>query len=365
MKTTIRENNSNPRRPWLVIARIAGALTKRSFSTLAEARAYAAKLEADKTGSPDDKAVQAALGHCAGTTFTLADVIQVGLFHLKHSPSTCSPSATIADGIANFRTQLMAKGALPATLKGYEPTIRRLQGQFGDRKLVSISSDEIASFVKAPPRVDNYSGVHIASAHAQNRTLMIVRAVFRGMGVANPFPSILLLRLPRKSASGVFTTDEVATMLLVARPHERGMLALVIYAGIRPQQLERMQAGSVDVEHHMIQLPDERSLDGRRHTVLTESGNDPGDAVPCLPPVLWAWLKEFPFQPQPWLRIQTRIATALGRWIPNGCRQTAYANYVAVHGSLTRFHYIPVTRQAAERFFALEPAVVLPKPASK
>lgn len=165
--------------------------------------------------------------------------------------------------------------------------------------------------------------------------------------------------LPSKYASGVFTADRVATMLLVTRPHERGMLALVIYAGIRPQQLERMEAGSVDVDHHMIQLPDERNLAERGHSVLADSGNDPDDAVPCLPPVLWAWLNDFPFQPQPWVRIQKRIAAALCRWIADGCRQTAYANYVAVHGPFARFRYNSVTPKAAERFFALAPAIVL------
>jgi hypothetical protein len=129
----------------------------------------------------------------------------------------------------------------------------------------------------------------------------------------------------------VFAINQVETMLVVAHPRERGMVAMAIFGGIHPHELEQMSAGSVDLERRVIHLPKKARPNGQYY-VLSDRGNEQEGALACLPSVLFEWLQAFPFEPHRWGPIKARLADSIGFWIKNGCRETAIANYAAVHG---------------------------------
>lgn len=188
----------------------------------------------------------------------------------------------------------------------------------------------------------------------------------------NPTPNIKLVS-PTEVVKQVFTPDQVKTMFRTARPQERGMLSLALHVGVRAPELERMSPDMVDLEHRAISIPGKLCLDGR-HFVMTSRGDDREGAVPCVPRLAWDWLTEFPFQPMQWAALRNRLSSALGFWIQDGCRRTAFANYAAIHGSagglmllglgtdsslMARNCLSLVSPPDAARFYSLTPAVVL------
>ena len=267
---------------------------------------------------------------------------------------------------------MVLSGVRAATLMAYEVVLDRFSQQFGTCALASLSSDDIARFLETP--IDTLDGLRAPSPAYKAQALNLVKAMFHRGGSVDPFPG-LQVNLPSSSASvQMFSVGQVEAMLKVARPGERGMVAMAIFGGFRPYELEQMSAESVDLEARTILVAGKLSLE-RRADVLSEFGSD--GQLPCLPPIIFDWLKESPFKPQRWQPIHARIANAIDSWVPNGCRMTAIAYCAASHGVAAALMLMTrsacsgcgdrrniglVSRDEAARFYALTPKSVIPKP---
>lgn len=364
MTTSIQHPQTDPQRPSLVTVHNAGARTERSFPTRAQAQAYADAVNMADSAKSDLKEVQGTLPFCSGPDASC------GVSDLKSPPPSCPPSTTLLEAIATYRARKAKARVKKRTLRAERSIISRLLIDFGPRSLDSITSDDIANFIEK--LTHRNGGLRSASPQARSNALMLIKRIFRDSGVRDPFPYIVRVALHRKRNLRVFPVAQIATMLSSALPHQRGMLALAIFGGIRPRELERMSAGAVDLKRRAIHISSKLCRDGRS-TLLTSTGHLNEGTAPGLPSVLWDWLAEFPFVPQRWGRVKARLGASIGYWIPNGCRQTALANYAAIHGRTAALAFggyesgdLPmqasivglVSVEDAKRFYALTPAFV-------
>lgn len=347
MPTEYRKKNSIPQRTQLVGNPNAGTLVESSLFPKTEAQAI--------TTHP-----------------TMA--VDAGF---EHPPAGISPFTTVADAVERFYNRKARSGVSATTLSAIKAVLDRFLAQFGTRILASITSDEIERFVETPTK--DRGGPRPLRTVTKLKKLKLVKALFRREGAIDPFPGLKIKAPQNSHVVRVFDANEVETMLRAARPDERGLVALAIYGGFRPLELERMSGEMVDLKARTIRVPGKLSLDGRT-VILSELGSD--GVLPCLPSIIFDWLKEHPFEPKRWLPIKSRLTDALGgRWIRNGCRQTAIANCAAVHGIMAALalmgqgayprrlavrlypHYKSlVSRREAQRVYSLTPSSVIPKP---
>lgn len=158
MKTDNRKDKSAPQPTQLVDNPNAGALIKRSFSTKAEAQAFAAQLKADNKAGPDA------------------------------SPRTIPPLLTVAEAVGRFYDRMVLSGVRAATLMAYEVVLDRFSQQLGNRTLASISSEDITRFVETP--IDTLDGLRRPSHAYKVQALNLVKVMFHREGAIDPFPDM-------------------------------------------------------------------------------------------------------------------------------------------------------------------------------
>jgi integrase len=168
-----------------------------------------------------------------------------------------------------------------------------------------------------------------------------------------------------------FKNDQIRAFFRAARPTERGMLALLVFAGVRMGEATRLTAEDINLAERRIYLRAYIAKSGRTRFLETPAGGDPFSiGRPGLPRVLWEWLERYPFGACPWLPLHLRLRRVAGQpWIPNGLRSTAAIKYCAMFGRLpaaellghftldlvNRHILSATTRASAEEFYAISP----------
>jgi integrase len=345
------------------------------FASKHEAEKYAKDLRLFLKKGGDVGQYQDAAEALAGTDYPLADVVKVGLQQLQKQGT-----AGLAKNLT-FRqaTELVVAGAIKRncrelSITNYHAVFRILNREFGDRIATCIGEAEAEAYIKNYP--DRHGNVGKASPYTRETYLRHTRMVLRAAGVEKPFPNALA-RLPKEREIQFFSVDQVKKMLSSARSSERGMLALALFAGLRPTRLGEIPKSSINIPDRTIRIAGEFSKNHRSiflETVSTENGHD---FRPGPPPVLWSWLERYGFLPCNWGKIHRRMRAALGDfWIADGCRHTAATYYCCKFGvaataellghtdtELVRRHYAGhATRAEADAFFAITPDSLPPAP---
>lgn len=332
---------------------------RKSFDTRIDAETWARDMQqlADLGGSATE--MIEARREAAGTGYALGDLVRLGLDHVRVTGTKANVAMTFAQAAAVVIENAKRASARQRTMDGYVAVYRLLGKTWGSRAAAVISESDVRVYLDAMP---NRSGiVGTATLASKKNYLRHIRMAMRCAGVANPLPGFMESR--ENAEVRFFTVDEVRAILVAANREERGFLAVAIFAGVRPENLELLQEDAVSVTDKRIRIPAMVSKDRLAHLLERD----------VLPDVLWKWLRKFPFNPVSWNPLQRRLRKAIGHWVQDGLRHTAATYYCATHGvsatarllthqgeSLVRKNYAGIVElNRARRFYTLTPAKIL------
>lgn len=201
-------------------------------------------------------------------------------------------------GEATDQWLLAGAGLRARTIGGYRQTADRLKVTLGGRLLANIKVDELQKIL-APP---GSSGAAV-SGRIRNARAFWRWAAKKGWCDSDVFAAIETPKSGREQSEiAILTTDEVRQLLQVAEQHYPDAVAsyaIQLFAGIRAEELRRLEAHHVTAEG--ISLPSEVTKKGRRRHINPS-------------PTLTAWLKAFPFKPCPNWREVDKVCRRLAGW---------------------------------------------------
>jgi integrase len=270
----------------------------------------------------------------------------------------------------------------PRTVRNYKLTADRLRKAFADRLLSAITAEELQA-VLAPPGSSGSS----CMAELRNGKAFWRWSASKGWCEAEIFAGVEKPKLSKDSeAIAILTPAEAAVLLRTAEvhfPQAVASFALQLFAGIRVEEITRMEAAHVTEDG--IDLPPSVTKRGRRRHITPNA-------------TLVAWLERFPFKPCPnwretsaacrrlsgWdvsaviLNERVRVGTmeplpkpTRGRWPQNALRHS-HASYAVASGtaleallfefghsgttSVLREHYVgAASKKQALQFFSIRP----------
>ena len=294
------------------------------------------------------------------------------------------PRVTFREAAAREVERAARDAVRPVTLGNYRAVYSILNKTFGDRPVGEITIKEVETFLDEEMK-NNRRQAGQATRNSKRSYLTYLKAALRAGGVQNP-----LSDLKYKYEPGVihyFPVPVVRALFGATPARERGLLALALFGGFRPELLGELPARCVDVARREITIPELLSKDKRPHILEGEFKRPDGQLLPGLPEVLWVWLKEFPYRPATWLNLQLRLQRELclletgsrdtskgrsGYWIQDGTRHTAASYYCAYYGpaataallthtgtGMAVSHYIGIAdRKDATEFYNVTPSTV-------
>jgi len=264
-------------------------------------------------------------------------------------------------------------GLRDRSIKSYTVTLRRLTAALSDRVMSTISAEDIVTAIQQ-------NGVASAtqSLHRRNTRAFWFWCAKKGWCEKDVFEGVPTPRKGTDKEIEFLTPDEASELLLVAEqayPKAVPMYALALFAGIRAEELRRLEERHVTLEG--IDMPAEVTKKGRRRHIT------PNDT-------LKAWLLAYPFIPCPnWKQVDCAlrrlaewdVASSMlefppepsrGRWPQNALRHS-HATYAIAAGEplekllfefghvggveVLRNHYLGRASKAqAEVFFSLRPS---------
>ncbi len=280
---------------------------------------------------------------------------------------------------------LACDGLRPRTVKNYKLTVGKLVTALGDRLLATISAKELQDVVAPAGCV-----VSTAAERTRNTKVLWRWCAKKGWCLAETFAQVEMPKINGESNEiQILSTELVERLLRTAEnhfPQAVASYALQLFAGIRVEELERMDAELVTDDG--IELPGRVTKMGRRRHIT------PNDT-------LAAWLKRYPFTPcANWIETSAacrRIAgwnvasvilknrliagkmdplpkPSLGRWPQNAMRHS-HASYAVASGvpidsllfefghtsntATLRKHYVGrASKKQAAEFFEILPKLV-------
>lgn len=194
---------------------------------------------------------------------------------------------TVADAIHRFKLfsarKVSRRGAplRPATLAWYDDFLLALERDFADQPLDGITRDRFGAWLRALQ----------TGATARASTARACRALWRWARLESPplvtedvtLGHAFASPIRAESARLVLTVEQCGQLLAAAGRH-RSAYALMLFAGLRPEELagthkDRLLWQHVNVSERWIRVPETVAKTGR--TRLLED----------LPPALWHWLE--------------------------------------------------------------------------
>jgi len=281
-------------------------------------------------------------------------------------------SETVSNAVTAY---LRAKGTTvrDRTFKSYENTLK---------KLVSACGDQLLSSLTASGLVEK-GGLDVDGAGAALRWRNI-KAFWnwcakspRGWCDKETLEEIDPPKNRNDKEISILSPTEALALLRTAQqhyPHAVASFALALFAGIRPEELKRLEAE--DVTEEGIELSSKITKKGRRRHITLSS-------------TLAAWLKEYPFDPVPnWGKVSAAVRRLAGWKVesplldnppkptrglwPQNVMRHSHASYSIAAGArletllfefghtgsptVLRAHYVgKASKKAALEFFALRP----------
>lgn len=301
------------------------------------------------------------------------ELVKMGIEAMaKSGVIAISPTATFREATELVVSKAKANGRRQRTIHSYRTFYSKLNRTFGDRIAATITASELRSYIAKLPNHRGEEGKAAVDTH--NGYIRVIKTAYRALGVEKPFPDLVLVRVQREVK--FLTNEQVRHAFTIADPNQRAMLALAVFAGLRPTLLSVLPPEAIDVEAKTIRIPAYLSKDKREHILEGEFMRSDGVLLRGLPPVLWEWLRVNPFKPQSWVSLQKRLKRAVGFWCQDITRHTAATNYLAMYGrqatadflthegvSLVLKHYAGYTMRAlADKFYQITPESIPPQP---
>jgi integrase len=274
------------------------------------------------------------------------------------------------------------EGLRAKTLQGYRHTANRLKAALGDRILATITAEDLQKAIAPAGTPPSSAAAHLRTAKALWRW-----CAGNGWCDAKTFDGV---KLPKTSADSgeieILAPAEAETLLRIAEKHfpqTVASFALQLFAGIRAEEITRMEAKHVTADG--IELGASITKKGRRRHITPSATLD-------------AWLAKHPFEPCPnwretsaavrrlagWdvvsaiMNERVRVGTmeplaepSLGRWPQNALRHS-HASYAVASGvplesllfefghagnpAMLRQHYVGrASKKQALEFFVIMP----------
>ncbi len=318
----------------------------------------------------DPKEIEQASRLLAGTAISLSSAVGAGIAALAKQFG-CNATAPLAAGGKIVIDRAIKSGADPRTIQNYRSIYRTIDKAFHQRIATTVTNDEVQDFIDKLP--DRYGVVGKASPFTKRRFLTLLQMAFKALGFKRAFADIAYRRDYTREVA-FYTPEQVKTMFASTPPNERGLLALAVFAAMRPELLSKLPAECVDVEQRCIVIPAYLAKDRRPHRLEGEWERPDGKIIPGLPNILWDWLRAYPYHPGNWESLQVRLKRALGGfWIQDGPRHTGATYYYKCFGEsetgkllthegvhLVLEHYVGVTSpKDAAAFYAISPTNVV------
>lgn len=274
------------------------------------------------------------------------------------------------------------EGLRPKTVRNYKLTTDKLRAVLAARLLAGITAEELQAVV-APAGTT----AAVAAERMRNTKAFWRWSAGKGWCKAETFKGLELPKTSKESGEiAILSTSEAEALLRTAEqyfPQAVASFALQLFAGIRVEELARLDAGSVTADG--IELGASITKKGRRRHISPS-------------PTLAAWLAKYPFEPCPNWRetsaacrrlagwdvvsailnervkvktLKSLPASTLGRWPQNALRHS-HASYAVASGvplesllfefghtgnaDVLRAHYVgKASKKQALEFFAIMP----------
>jgi site-specific recombinase XerD len=299
--------------------------------------------------------------------------------HYAEEMERLGASKSVADAAADWI--LSCEGGLrDRTLGGYKQTQKRLAA-IGGKLLANVTAEHLQTAV-----CPLGSTGAAAAGHYRNARAFWKWSAKKGWCRADVFSRVEAPRVKKDGEIAILTPAEAESLLRVAEAHYPQAVAsyaLQLFAGIRAEELARLEAGNVTADG--IELSASVTKKGRRRHITPSA-------------TLKAWLAKHPFEPCPnWRRVDMacrRLAgwavesellnekvasgelkklpkTSRGSWPQNVLRHS-HASYAVAAGTpletllfefghtgsanVLRAHYVGrASKKAALEFFAIRP----------
>ena len=183
-----------------------------------------------------------------------------------------------------------------ATLTGYKQTIGKLEADLGEKLLAAITTDELQAVIV------NGTTPSVAAHRYRHARAFWRWACAKGWCQPETLDRVELPKVRNESEIGFLTPQQAETLLRIAEtkfPQAVASYALQLFAGIRVEELARLEAENVTADG--IELGAAITKKGRRRHITPSA-------------TLAAWLAKHPFKPCPnWRRID-RACRYLAGW---------------------------------------------------
>ena len=310
----------------------------------------------------NDARAALALLEPVGITLEQAARIALG----KRAPK---PTITVAKVADEFLRTRLNEGCRPATFDWYEERLNAVTAHFGDRVIDSVGRGEFKKWLNESSE----------SASARAATARAARALWRYAAHHDPsyvneiITEGLTFQAPSTTSDGskkFLPVENCENILKGALPEHRSAVALMLFAGIRPEEIagerkEWLRWEHINTAEKLIRIPAEISKTNKARL------------IEGLPETIWTWLT--PGKAGDPVSIHSsrtvidyaKKASKLRKWKQDGMRHSFATYAVALtsnpgqvsiwmghRGDPTMLytHYRGLTTKSeAEKFFALKP----------
>jgi len=309
----------NGRKAWLVDARIKGAGERLFFRSKVEAetKALQFRIARKNEGSaafsiPEDLRIEAL--KCAERLRpfgkTLTDAVDYYLPYLQRV-NTPKPLPELIQEVASEKR---ADGLEKPTIVDFEYRCRQFVQAFPERDVANISSDELEHWLR--DRFTNPTSRNNARRAVVNLFNYAVRKKYIP---SNPAAAIKKAKTTGGEI-GILTPEQIATLLSYADSTILPYFALAAFAGIRPEELLKMNWSDIRWKQGIIRIRAEISKVAASRNIRIE-------------PNLMEWLHPYQLASgkiclPSWRRIfrETRIKAGLSEW-PADCLRHSFGTY--------------------------------------
>lgn len=288
-------------------------------------------------------------------------LVEAARYYVRAHPQRRQAAVTVAEAVEAFLAEQVASGARPKTLNSYRSQICQIAGAFGDRAIDDVTTAELAALLDArsigPTTRRNYRrdwGIFWTWCIGREYTERNPAAALLAPKADDIVPAILTPAQTGKLLRAVVATE----------PRLVAYFALAAFAGVRPWELERMDAAAVMDEHVHVGAAEAKSR-RQRYTVVEPNLRawldrylQPGPLRPCTKRQFYARLRA------------VRIEAGIDPWIEDYPRHSFASYHLALYQDAARTalelghtstamlfrHYRNLaTQKQARAYFSLRP----------
>jgi integrase len=190
---------------------------------------------------------------------TIMDAAQYYAAHLKASAKSCSALQLVKELVAAKEHD----GASARHVSDLRSRLNIFAAQFNGKPVAAITSTEIDDWLRSLN----------ASAATRNhyRRLIVLAfnfAVRRGYATDNPAKQTDKAK-ERAGDIGILTVDQAARLLESATPEMLSYIAIGLFAGLRREEIQRLDWSEIDFESGLIEVKAQKSKTAqRRHVTI-------------------------------------------------------------------------------------------------